>query len=81
VSRGWPHRALITASGSQDASHTRATCVPVVVIIEAGRGRGPMKVLLVPLVAAFDAVLGIVSSDIERSLLVTARGGLPTSLC
>jgi hypothetical protein len=30
----------------------------------AGRGRSPLKVLVAPLVAAFDALIGAVDSDI-----------------
>jgi hypothetical protein len=35
----------------------------------------------VPLVAAFDAVLGVVGGDIGRHLLVAARGHFPAHLC
>jgi hypothetical protein len=51
-------------SGSQDASQVRAAHFPVMAIITAGHGRGPLRALLVPLVAAFDALLGVVSGDI-----------------
>jgi hypothetical protein len=50
-------------------------------VIVAGRGRGPLKALFAPLVAAFDALLGAVSGNIRRCLLVLARCCLPTSLC
>jgi hypothetical protein len=50
-------------------------------VIMAGRGCSPLKVLLAPLVATFDAYLGVVCGDIKRCLLVTARYLLPASLC
>jgi hypothetical protein len=56
-------------------SHARATYLPVVA------SSSPLKTLLAPLVAAFDALLGVVSDDVRLCLLVTARGHLPASLC
>jgi hypothetical protein len=76
---GWPHRMLVSMCRSRDVSHTRVAHIPVVAIIMAGRGRGPMMVLLAPLVATFDALLGLVSGDIRRCLPVTTRGDLPAS--
>jgi hypothetical protein len=67
--------------GSRDASHARATCFPVALVVIAGRGHGPLRVLLAPLVAAFDALLGTVSSGIGRRLLVSAWGRFPAYLC
>jgi hypothetical protein len=78
---GWPCQTPIAASGGQDVSHARAARHLVMAIIMAGRGHGPLRALLVPLVAALDTLLGIVSTDIERCLHVAARGGLPASLC
>jgi hypothetical protein len=43
-------------------------------------GHGPLKVLLAPLFAAFDALLGIVGGDVRPCFPVTARGRVPTSL-
>jgi hypothetical protein len=67
--------------GNLDASHARATCFPVALVVIAGRGHGPLRVLLAPLVAAFDALLGTVSSGIGRCLLVSAWGRFPAYLC
>jgi hypothetical protein len=43
-------------------------------------GQGPLKALLVPLFAAFDALLGIVGGDVRQYLPVAAQGHLPASL-
>jgi hypothetical protein len=42
-------------------------------LIVASHSRSPLKALLVPLVVAFDALLGTVSGDIGLCLLVAAR--------
>jgi hypothetical protein len=60
-----PRRAVVTACGSQDAPHTRATHLAT----------------FVPLVATFDALMGAVSGDVRRCLRVTTRCHLPASLC
>jgi hypothetical protein len=60
---------------------TEASCLPVMVVVTAGRGRGPLKALPTPLVVAFNTPLGVVSGDIGPCLLVTSRGYLPASLC
>jgi hypothetical protein len=52
-----------------------------VAIIAAGHGRSPLKVLLAPLVAAFNALLGTVSGDVGWCFFVVARRLLPASLC
>jgi hypothetical protein len=63
VVHGQPQWTLVTVSGGRDASHAGATCLPVMVVITAGHGRGPLKGLLAPLVATFDTLLGIVSGS------------------
>jgi hypothetical protein len=78
---GRPHWTPITTSGGRYVSHTGAAHHPVVAIVTAGRGCGPLKMLLLPLVAAFDALLGAVGGDIGWCLPVAALGGLPASLC
>jgi hypothetical protein len=60
----WPHRTLVTAHGSRDAPHARAAYLPIMAVIVAGHGRSPLKALVVPFFAAFDALLGVVTSDI-----------------
>jgi hypothetical protein len=72
---------LVAASGGRDASHTGAAHLLVVVVVMADHGHGPLKALLAPLVATFDALLGTVSGDIGQCLPIAAQGGLPASLC
>jgi hypothetical protein len=55
--------------------------LPVMAIIAAGRGHSSLKALFAHLVAAFDALLGVVSGDVGWCLLVTARYHLPASQC
>jgi hypothetical protein len=43
-----------------------------VAVIAVGRGRSPLKALFAPLVAAFDALLGVMNGNIERCPLVIA---------
>jgi hypothetical protein len=76
-----PHRTHVTIHGGRDASHARATRSPVATVITASHDHSPLKAPLVPLVATFDALLGVVGSDIGRCLLITAQGHLPASLC
>jgi hypothetical protein len=76
-----PHWTLIVAHDSRDAPRARDARLPVLAIVVAGRGRSPLKELFAPLVAAFDVLLGIVSGDVGRCLLVATRCHLPTSLC
>jgi hypothetical protein len=52
-----------------------------VAVIADGCGHGPLKALLAPLAATFDALVGVVSGDVGRHLLATAWGRLPASLC
>jgi hypothetical protein len=61
--------------------HARATHFPATVIITDGHGRGPLRLMLTPLVAAFDAVLGAVGDVVGRCLLIATRGCLPACLC
>jgi hypothetical protein len=77
----WPYRVLVTVHGGRDASHIGASHLQVAAVITAGRGRGPLRALLAPLIAPLDALQGTVSSDIRHLLLVTARGHLPTCRC
>jgi hypothetical protein len=49
-------------------------------VITAGHGHNALKVLLAPLVATFNSLLGAVGSNVGRCLLVTAQGHLPAFL-
>jgi hypothetical protein len=71
---------LVAVRDGRDASHARATRLPVIAIIMVSRGRGLLRVLLAPLFAALDALLSVVDGDIGRRLLATTRGHLPASL-
>jgi hypothetical protein len=72
-----PPLMLVTACGGRDAPHAGATCFAIVAI---GRGRGPLKALLAPLLATFDTLLCVVGGDVGRCLPAAAWGHLPTSL-
>jgi hypothetical protein len=50
------------------------------IVVAIGRGRGPLKALLVPLFAAFGTFLSAVGGDVGWRLPVAARGRLPASL-
>jgi hypothetical protein len=79
VVRRWPHWILAAVHIGRDASHTKATHLPITAVVVGARG--PLKALLAPLATAFDALLGVVSGNIRWCLLVATRGCLPTSLC
>jgi hypothetical protein len=81
VIRRWPHRALVTTCGGQDASHAGAASFPVMAIVTASHGCGPLRALHALLVATLDALLGAVSGDIGWHLIITTRGHLPACLC
>jgi hypothetical protein len=76
-----PPRTLVTTHGSRDVPRTGAASLPVVAVVTDGHGHTPLKALFAPLVADFDALLGAVSRDIGRCLLVPARCHLLASLC
>jgi hypothetical protein len=80
VVRRRPHRTLAIVRVDQDASHIRATHLPVLAIIVDGHGCGPLRALFAPHATAFDALLGTVSGDVGRCLLVTTWGCLHASL-
>jgi hypothetical protein len=74
----WPHLMLVTGRDTRDASHTRATRLPIVAVIVVGHGHLMMP--LAPLFATLDAFLSAVDGDIEWQLLVTSRSHLSASL-
>jgi hypothetical protein len=74
----WPRLSLVHSG--RVASHTGATRLPIVAIIIIGRGRGPLRALLVHRFATLDALLSIIYGDVRWCLLVAARGHFPTSL-
>jgi hypothetical protein len=76
-----PHRTLVTVRDSWDAPHADAARFLVMAVVAACRGRSTLKPLFAPLVATFYILLGAVSGDIGRHLLVIARCRLHASLC
>jgi hypothetical protein len=76
-----PHWTLLTARGGRDASYVGATHFLVTAITMASCGHGPLRALLALLITAPDALLGAVSCDIRRCLLVAAWDHLPDCLC
>jgi hypothetical protein len=73
VIRRRPRLTLVTACGGTDVSHAEVACL---IIIAVGRDRGPLKMLLAPLLFAFGALLGAVDGNVEWRLPITT----PTSL-
>jgi hypothetical protein len=76
-----PHRMLVVACDGRDAPHIGVARLPTVAIVTVSHGCSPLKALFAPLVAAFDALLSTVSSDVGRHLLITAWCHHPTSPC
>jgi hypothetical protein len=66
-----------SGSGSRGTAANRVHPITVFLVV----GCSPNRVLLAPLVAAFNAHLGAVSDDIRWRLHVTAWGHLPARLC
>jgi hypothetical protein len=81
VVRRWPRQTFVAVRGGCGAPHTEATRIPITAIIIAGHCHSPLKALPAPLAAAFDALLGTVSSNIRWHLLVAPRCHVPASLC
>jgi hypothetical protein len=57
-------RTLVTTRVGRYTSHTRAAHLLVIDIIAVSHSCGPLKALLAPLFATFDALLGAVGDDI-----------------
>jgi hypothetical protein len=71
--------AHATLCNSHNVAHVGAACSLIVAIVIVSHGRNALRTLIVPLLSALGALLGIMDSDIRRSLLVTTRGCLPAS--
>jgi hypothetical protein len=75
---GWSSNSVLLSLGSYRFRASRQSrCLPVVVVVMVGHDRGPLRALLVPLLAA---LLGTVDGDVGRCLLAAAWGRLPDSL-
>jgi hypothetical protein len=72
---------LAVACDGRDAPHIGVARLPTVAIVMVSHGCSPLKALFAPLVAAFDALLSTVSSDVGRHLLITSWCHHPTSPC
>jgi hypothetical protein len=60
-----PHLTLVTMHSARDAPNARAAYHPLVAVIMVGRDCGPMMALHAPLLAAVDALLSTMDSDIR----------------
>jgi hypothetical protein len=60
----WAHLTLVAARGGRDVPHVRVACLPIIAIVVAGRGRGPLKALLTPLFAMLATLLATVDGDV-----------------
>jgi hypothetical protein len=70
-----PRLSLVAVCDGQGAFPARAACLTIIAI-----GHGPLKALLAPLSAAFDALLGVMGGNVRRCLPVTSWGRIPASL-
>jgi hypothetical protein len=75
----WLRLMFAAVHGSRDAPHIGATCLFDIAVIIVGDGRGPLRMLLVPLLSALGSFLGVVGDDVGWCLLVTAWCCLPAS--
>jgi hypothetical protein len=62
---GWPRLALAAACGNHDAHHVGATHFLIVATVIIGHGCDRLKMLLAPLLATLDALLGILDGDVR----------------
>jgi hypothetical protein len=62
---GRPHLALAAACGNHDAHHAGATHFLIVATVVIGRGCDRLKMLLAPLLATHDALLGILDGNVR----------------
>jgi hypothetical protein len=79
VSR-WPHLTLVAMRGRCNMPYAGAACLPIAAIIMVGCGRGPLKMLLVHLLASLGTIFGAVDDSVVRCLISTAWVHLPTSM-
>jgi hypothetical protein len=69
---------LLSLGSYRFRASRQSRCLPVVVVVVmVDHDRGPLRALLVPLLAA---LLGTVDGDVGRCLLAAAWGRLPDSL-
>jgi hypothetical protein len=75
-----PHLTLVAVCGNHDTPYARAAYLPVPAIVVVGRGRGPLRILLAPLLATLGAIFGTLDSNVRQRLLAAAWGRLSSSL-
>jgi hypothetical protein len=71
---------LVAMHGGHNVPHAGAAILLIVAIAMFSHGRGPLLMLLAPILPALDTLLGAVAGDVEQCLLATAWGHLPASL-
>jgi hypothetical protein len=71
---------LVIVRRRRDTFYIRAAYLPVAAVVVASCGRGPPRVLLMPLFTALEALLSAADSDVRHCLLAAAEGHLPASL-
>jgi hypothetical protein len=71
---------LAAVCGSHNAPCTRAAYLPVPAIVVVSRGRGPLRMLLAPLLATLGTIFGTLDGNVRQCLLAAAWGRLSASL-
>jgi hypothetical protein len=59
----WHHLTLVAMCGSHDKPLAGAACLLAVAVIVVGRGHGPLRMSLAPLLAALSNILGAVDGN------------------
>jgi hypothetical protein len=65
---------IVVACDSHGARHDGATCLFADVTVIISRGCGLLAMLLVPLLVALDALLGVLDDDVRRIFPAAAWG-------
>jgi hypothetical protein len=73
-----PHLTLVAVCGNHDVPYARAAYLPVPTIVVVGRG--PLRMLLAPLLATLGAIFGTLDGNVRQCLLAAAWGRLSGSL-
>jgi hypothetical protein len=68
---------LVAVCGSCSVPHVEPACFLTIVALVASRGHSPLRTLLAPLLATFDALLGVMGGNVGQDLLAATWGHLP----